>query len=683
MFPSRSSRRRLGVCLLSSIVAVTAFAAEAPPAFEPANLDLKAKPSEDFNRYANGGWLDRNPIPADLTSWGSFDELRERNLATLREICDAASKKSDSPNGSAPRKIGDFFASGMDEEAIETAGAKPLAEDFSFIDAIKDREGLAVALGRFRDRGPDVGFSFYGDQDPKDTTQVIAQIGQSGLGLPDRDYYLKDDEDSKKLREGYLTHVGKMFGLLGEAPDLAAENARRVIALETELAKGSMTRVQRRDRDAVYHKMTAEETQALMPDFALPKFLAELKITAPGAINVHQPDFLKAFNRLVKETPLDDWKAYLRWHLVHRAASYLSKDFVNADFDFFGRALTGAKELRPRWKRVVTAVDAGIGELLGQVYVEKTFPPEAKKRVLEMVENLRAALREKIDKLEWMSPATKLAAQKKLAAFTVKMGYPDKWRDYSSLAIDRGPFVLNALRARQFESRRSLGKIGQPVDRTEWGMTPPTVNAYYRSTLNEIVFPAGILQPPFFSFTADDAINYGGIGAVIGHEMTHGFDDQGRKSDANGNLVDWWTADDARNFNERAKLVVEQFNGYSVLDGLHINGELTQGENIADLGGLKIAYAALEKALAAKPGAAEKKIDGFTPAQRFFLGYAQLWRRNMRPEALRLQVKTNPHSPASFRVIGPLSNLPEFAAAFAVPAGAPMARPAELQARIW
>ncbi len=682
MFPTRSLPS-LATTFATTLCAAAALAADAPPAFDIANLDPKTKPADDFNRYANGGWLDRNPIPADLVSWGSFDELRDRNQKALRDICEAAAKDPKAPKGSALQKIGDFYASGMDEAQIESAGAKPLEGELARIAAIKDRAELASAFGRLRACGTDVGFSLHGDQDPKDSTQVIAHLGQAGLGLPDRDYYLKDDEDSKKLRAGYLAHVAKLFELLGDKPDAAAATAAKVVALETELAKGSSTRVQRRDREANYHKLTVAEAQALMPEVELPKFLDGVQLAAPAVINVGQPEFVKTLNRLVKEAPLEDWKSYFRWQVVHQAAPYLSSAFVNADFAFYGQMVGGAKELQPRWKRVVQVVDGGIGELLGEQYVAKNFPPEAKRRVLVMVENLRAALKERIQKLEWMSASTKEAALVKLAAFHVKMGYPDKWRDYSALAIDRTSYAVNALQARAFEVKRSLGKIGQPVDRGEWGMTPPTVNAYYRSTLNEIVFPAGILQPPFFSFTADDAINYGGIGAVIGHEMTHGFDDQGRKSDAAGNLRDWWTAEDAKAFGERAKLVVDQFSAYTVLDGLHLNGELTQGENIADLGGLKIAYAALTKALAATPGAAEKKIDGFSPGQRFFLGYAQLWRRNMRPEAMRLQVKTNPHSPTAFRVIGPLSNLPEFAAAFEIPAGAPMARAKEQQAQIW
>lgn len=684
LFPHLLPMRFLPLFLAAA--AAPLLAADAPaPAIDVRNLDRSVKPSDDFNRFANGGWLDKHPIPADLVSWGAFDELRDRNVGILRDIAtEAAAKAKEAAAGSPLRVIGDFFASGMDEARLKADGAKPLDEEFARLDAIKDRAALAAAFGRLRQMGADVGFAFFGAQDAKDATQVIGQFSQAGLGLPDRDYYVKDDADSVKLREAYLAHVGRMLQLMGDKPEAAVETAKRIMALETALAKGSRTRVQRRDREANYNKMTVAEAQALMPEFPLDRFIEAVKPPTLGSVNVGQPDFLKAFNQQLKDLPLDDWKAYARWQLLRAAAPYLSDEFVQADFEFYGRKLTGAKELKPRWKRVVETMDAGIGELLGKEYVAKAFPPEAKKRVLAMVENLRAALKERIEKLDWMTPATKAAAQKKLAAFGVKMGYPDKWRDYSKLVIDRGPYVLNAMRARQFEFQRVVSRIGQPVDRGEWGMTPPTVNAYYRSTLNEIVFPAGILQPPFFSATADDAVNYGGIGAVIGHEMTHGFDDQGRKSDADGNLKDWWAPEDAQNYNARAKRVIEQFNAYRVLDGLAVNGELTQGENIADLGGLKVAFAAFQKAQAAKPAAErDQKIDGFTPAQRFFLGYATLWRRNMTPEAVRLRIKTDPHSPAALRVNGPLSNLPEFAAAFDVPAGSPMARPEDQRAQIW
>jgi putative endopeptidase len=682
-----------GVLVCAVLPAGSAVAADAPPAFDIANMDTKVKPSEDFFRFANGTWIDKNPIPPEYSRWGSFVELQERNLATLKEICELAATKGDAPKGSAWQKIGDFYASGMDEARIEKDGATPLDDEFARIAAVKDRGELATALGRLESFGVDVGFNFGADQDAKDSTRIIAQIQQGGLGMPDRDYYTKEDDDSKKLRAGYVAHMTKMFALLGDKPEVAAANAKTVMDLETDLAKSSMTRVERRDPVATYHKMTLDEVQALMPDFAINKYLLAAGRPDPGSINVAQPEFLKTMARLAKTNSLDDWKTYLRWHTLHYAAPMLSSAFVNEDFDFYGKTLTGAKEIKPRWKRVIGVINAGInggafptggvGEALGQLYVEKTFPPEAKKRALELIENLRTALKERIEKLEWMSPETKVQAQKKLAAFGVKIGYPDKWRDYSKLDIDRKAYVLNALRAENFEFQRQLAKIGQPVDRKEWGMTPPTVNAYYSPAMNEIVFPAGILQPPFFSFTADDAINYGGIGMVIGHEMTHGFDDQGRQYDAEGNLRDWWTKEDGEKYNERAKAIVDQFNNYVVVDGMKVNGALTQGENIADLGGLKIAYDAFQKALAAKPGAADVKIDGFTPAQRFYLGYAQVWRGSTRPEAVKLRLKTDPHSPPELRVNAPLSNLPEFMNAFDCPPNSPMVRPANQQVKIW
>jgi putative endopeptidase len=682
-----------GAFACSILPGTAARAADAPPAFDVANMDMKVKPSEDFFRYANGTWIASNPIPPEYSRWGSFVELQERNLATLKEICDAAAQKGDAPKGSAWQKIGDFYASGMDETRIDQDGATPLNEELGRIAAIKDRGELATALGRLQSFRVNVGFNFGADQDAKDSTRIIAQIQQGGLGLPDRDYYTKEDDDSKKLRTGYVAHVTKMLTLLGDTPEVAAANAKTIMDLETDLAKASMTRVERRDPVATYHKLALDEVQALLPDFPINKYLLAAGCPDPGSINVAQPEFLKALARVAKTNSLDDWKTYLRWHLVHMCAPMLSSAFVNEDFEFYGKTLTGTKELKPRWKRVIAIIDTGInggpyptggvGEALGQLYVEKTFPPEAKQRALELIANLRAALAERIAKLEWMSPETKLQAQKKLDAFGVKVGYPDKWRDYSKLEIDRKSYVQNALRAEQFNFQRTLSKIGKPVDRTEWGMTPPTVNAYYSPKMNEIVFPAGILQSPFFSFTADDAINYGGIGMVIGHEMTHGFDDQGRQYDADGNLRDWWTKEDGDKYNERAKAIVEQFSNYVVIDGMKVNGALTQGENIADLGGLKIAYDAFQKALAAKPGAANVKIDGFTPAQRFYLGYAQVWRGSTRPEAVKLRLKTDPHAPPELRVNAPLSNLPEFMSAFDCPPNSPMVRPANQQVKIW
>jgi predicted metalloendopeptidase len=568
----------------------------------------------------------------------------------------------------------------MDEKAIDAARTKPLQDEFNRIDAIKDRNDVLKEIAHIHSFGGNVFFRFGSGQDDKDSTHEIAQAGQGGLGLPDRDYYTKTDDASKKIRDQYVAHVTKMLTLLGEPAAKAGDDAKKILAMETSLAQASRTRVELRDPQKNYNKMKQSELQALTPDWNWVDYFKEINLSEPGDINVRQPDFFKAGNTTFTSTPIDDWKAYLRWHLINAMAPDLSKDFVNEDFSFKETTLRGTKQIKPRWKRVVTSTDGAIGEALGKLYVADNFPPEAKARALELVNNLKEALADRIKTLEWMDEPTKQEALKKLAAFTVKIGYPDKWRDYSLLKIDRGPFVLNAIRAENFESNRELNKIGKPVDRTEWGMTPPTVNAYYNPNMNEIVFPAGILQPPFFYAKADDAMNYGGIGAVIGHEMTHGFDDQGRQFDATGNLRDWWSPESAAKFKERSQAIVTQYSEYEPLPGLHVNGELTQGENIADLGGVKLAYAALQKAQAGKP---QPKIDGYTPEQRFFLSFAQIWRSKQRDEDLKLRLNTDPHSPAHYRTNGPLSNLPEFAKAFNLPDNSPMIRPPDKRVNIW
>ena len=643
------------------------------------NLDTSVKPSDDFFHFANGGWLKAATIPADKTSWGAFDELDERNKANLHTILDrvAAAK-----NPAATEKlVGDFYASGMDEAAINAAGATPLKSALDRIAAIKTAADVQAELVRLHRRGMRAGFYFESEPDPKNSAMVIAGFGQGGLGLPDRDYYFRDDEKSKKLREQYVAHVERLLVLGGDAPDAAKTAAAAVMKLETAFAKGSKKRVELRDPVANYHPMSAAEVQKLTPNFNWRAYLTGIGLGESGTLDIGQPDFFKALDAELVATPIADWQAYLRWQLLHGAAPYLSSAFVDENFEFYGKALTGQQKLRDRWKRVLQRVDGSVGEALGQLYVAEFFPPEAKARMLKLVANLQVAMRERLQKVEWMDDATRAKALEKLNAFTVKIGYPDKWRDYSKLQIDRGAYVLNVQRAAEFEFARDVAKIGKPVDKTEWGMSPPTVNAYYNPQFNEIVFPAGILQPPFFDFKADDAVNYGGIGAVIGHEITHGFDDQGRQFDAIGNLTDWWTPECTKRFTERAAGIVKQFSSYTVLDGLHVNGELTQGENIADLGGLKVAYAALQTALKDKPAPA--KIDGFTPAQRFYLSWATVWREAMRDETKRMLVQTNPHSPAEFRVNGPFSNLDDFQKAFAIPDTSPMRRAPADHVAIW
>jgi predicted metalloendopeptidase len=648
---------------------------------DQSNFDTSVKPSDDFFLYVNGGWIKRTEIPPDQTRWGSFNMLIEHNNDALHTIAEkAATAKSADPD---TKKVGDYYASGMDEKAIEAMKTKPLKDELAKIDALKDRNDVLKEIAHLHMNGVNAFFHFVSSQDDKDSTREIAHAIQGGLGMPDRDYYTKADDASKKLRDAYVAHVTKMLTLLGEPATKAAEDAGKIMALETSLAQASRTRVELRDPQKNYNKMTQDELQKLTPDWNWGDYLNGISLTNPGDIDVHQPDFFKAMNTAFTSTSIDDWKTYLRWHLINAAASALSNDFVNEDFNFNEKTLRGTEKMKPRWKRVITSEDGEIGEALGKLYVNDYFPPAAKARALELINNLKEALSDRIKTLEWMDEPTKQKALEKLAAFQVKIGYPEKWRDYSPLQIDRGPFVLNELRAENFEAKRELNKIGKPVDRTEWGMTPPTVNAYYNPKMNEIVFPAGILQPPFFFADADDAVNYGGIGCVIGHEMTHGFDDQGRQYDKVGNLTDWWTAQSADEFKKRAQAVIDQYSEYAPLEGLHVNGQLTQGENIADIGGVKLAYAALQKALDKHPEDRDKKIDGFTPEQRFFLSFAGIWRQKIRDADQKLRLNTDPHSPGHFRVNGPLSDLPEFQKAFNVPDGAPMVRAADKRVNIW
>ena len=644
------------------------------------NFDTSVKPTDDFFLYANGGWINRTEIPPDQTRWGSFNILIEQNHDALHAIAEkVAKKKSSDPT---TKKVGDYYASGMDEKTIEAMKTKPLKDELAKIDNLKDRQDVLKEIAHLHMSGVNAFFNFGSSQDDKDSTREIAQAVQGGLGMPDRDYYTKDDEASKKLRDQYVAHVTKMLTLLGQPEGIANEDANKIMALETALAQASRTRVELRDPQKNYNKMTQAELQKLTPDWNWSEYFSGIGLTNPGDINVHQPDFFKAINTAFTSTSLDDWKTYLRWHLINATASALSSDFVNEDFNFNEATLRGTQQIKPRWKRVIISEDGEIGEALGKLYVSEYFPPAAKARALELINNLKEALADRIKTLEWMDEPTKKAALEKLAAFQVKIGYPEKWRDYSTLMIDRGPFVLNELRSENFESKRQLNKIGKPVDRTEWGMTPPTVNAYYNPKMNEIVFPAGILQPPFFFANADDAVNYGGIGCVIGHEMTHGFDDQGRQYDKVGNLTDWWSKESADAYEKRRKAVVDQYNEYEPLPGLHVNGELTQGENIADIGGVKLAYAALQKALDKHPEDRNKKIDGFTPEQRFFLAFAGVWRQKIRPEEQKLRLNVDPHSPGHFRVNGPLSDLPEFQKVFNVPDNAPMVRAADKRVNI-
>jgi putative endopeptidase len=644
------------------VLPLAAFAEEPPHGVDPGKIDRTATACQNLYQFANGTWLANNPIPSDRSSWGAGSELQEQNYRVLHEILDAAAADRTAAPGSARAKVGEFYRVGMDERRIESDGAAPVAEELARIGAIRDSPSLAREIGHLHREGNGAAFILSVVQDFKNSIQNIGQLYQGGLGLPDRDYYVSDDARMKEIRAKYLAHVGKMLELAGEAPAAAASHAQTVLDFETRLARKSMTPVEQRDPDAIYHKMPLAKLEALAPGFSWKAYFAEIGLAEPGEINVSQPEFFREIGAMAKQVPRNDWKTYLRWNAIRAAAPFLSSAFVTENFHFFGQTLNGQKELRPRWKRVLETVDGELGEALGQLYVERAFPPEAKVKALEMVANLRAALKDRLQAIDWIGEKTREQALRKLDAIRVKVGYPDTWRDYSKLAVDRGTYLANVEQAEAFDTRRNLDKIGRPLDRAEWGITTPTVDAYYNPSLNEIVFPAGILQPPFFDPKADDASNYGGIGTVIGHELTHGFDDQGRRFDAQGNLKDWWTPEDVKNFAERAAFVEKQYSDYVAVDDLHVNGKLTLGENIADIGGVKIAFVALRKSLAGKPE--PEKLDGFTADQRFFLSYAQAWRRNSTPEALRLLVATNPHSPSFLRVRGPVADAPEFGRAF-------------------
>jgi predicted metalloendopeptidase len=675
-----------GCCALFALAAATLFSAhlttnaagdEPSWGFSLGNLDRSCKPCDNFYEFAMGSWMKSNPIPAEYSSWGTFAELRDHNLSAMHTVLEAAAK-SNAPAGSNEQKIGDFYQSCMDSSAIEAAGLKPIANELNAIEAIGDRKALETAIAKLQQEGVGALFRFGSGQDIKDSSRMIAQASQGGLGMPDRDYYFREDDKSKQLRQDYEQHVARMLAMAGDATDKADAEAKTIMAIETALAGASRTRVELRDPEKNYHPMPVAEVDALTPDWPWERYLSEVGSPPVDQVNIRQPEFFKQMNQQLSAVSLPEWKIYLRWHVLHTSAPGLPDRFVEENFDFYERKLSGTQQMLPRWKRCVQSTDRNLGEALGEVYVEKYFPPAAKARAKEMVGNLIAALRDDIPTLSWMGPETKKEALEKLEAFTVKIGYPDKWRDYSRLRIDRGPYAENLRRSAEFEYARQLAKIGKPVDRMEWSMTPPTVNAYYSSGMNEIVFPAGILQPPFYNPNADDAVNYGGIGAVIGHEISHGFDDQGSKFDGKGNLHEWWTPEDRKNFTERGDCVVNQFNGYEVEPGLHQNGKLVLGESIGDLGGLTIAYAAYEKSIERKR---PKDIDGFTPEQRFFLGWAQVWGANQRAEAARLQTNTDPHPLARFRGNGPLSNMEAFAKAWGCKKGDAMVR--EQACKIW
>ncbi len=647
-----------------------------------AGLDLKALDTsvnacEDFYRHACGSWMKNNPVPPDQSRWGRFNELQENNQKILRGILEEASTAGGNRNR-LDQKIGDYYASCMDEEAIERkgmAGFQPTIEKIAALSAKPQMAGLVADL---HTSGISALFRFSSTEDFKNATRMIAEVDQGGLGLPDRDYYLKEDAKSKELREKYVEHVKRMFVLAGSDEAQAAAKAGTVMEIETALAQASLDRVSRRDPDKIYHKWPKSRLVDGMPAFAWPRYFELTGVPSFDNLNVAVPDFFEGLGKLIDATPLEDWKTYLTWHTLHSSAALLPKAFVDEDFGFYGKTLRGAQEIRPRWKRCVSYTDSDLGEALGQRYVDKYFPPESKKRMLELVHALEKALEADIHGLPWMTETTKKQALHKLESISNKIGYPDNWRDYSRLEIVRGDALGNSQRANRFQFQRDVNKVGQPADRNEWVMSPPTVNAYYHPLHNNINFPAGILQPPFFDASADDALNFGAIGAVIGHELTHGFDDQGRKFDAAGNLNDWWTGQDAAEFEKRASCFEKQYAGYTAVDDIKLNGKLTLGENTADNGGLRIAYRALLDTLKGKQA---EKIDGFTPQQRFFLGWGQVWCQNSTPENARMLAQIDPHSPGEYRANGAVSNMQEFGEAFGCKPAQPMAKPDAC--RVW
>lgn len=647
-------------------LALALAALPAPAALDVAGLDRSVDPCTDFYQYANRKWMQSTPIPDDRARWGTFEEIGLRNERVLVEALEEAQKKPLPPAGSPQRMAIQYYASGMDLAAIERAGLGPIEPLIALARSVASPRDLALAIARLHAAGVGAGFAFDVDPDAKESTRYLAEVAQGGLGLPDRDYYFLEDERSKKLREGYRRHVAKMFELAGEGAEAAARSAETVIALESEMARASMTALERRDVDKTYNKMTLAELEAQAPGFRWRDYFTAIGALELKELNVAQPAFATALGRLAVERPAADWQTYLRWHVLRSTANTLPAAFVAERFDFYERQFRGTKSPPPRPRLVLTTIggtygEQGLGMAIGRIFVDRTFSPQAKARALELVTNVKLALEDRLKRVDWMTEETRKRSLEKLAAMQIKIGYPDAWRDYSSLDLGPYPYAENHMRAAAYDLRRIVGRIGKPVDRTEWFMSPHIVNAYYNARGNEIVFPAAILQPPYFDMRADDAVNYGGIGMVIGHEITHGFDNRGRRFDKDGNLRDWWTPEDERRYKERAQKIVAQYAGFEGIEGVKPNGELTLGENISDIGGIKIAYDALQKALAGKP---QGPIDALTPEQRFFLAFAQGWRSNARLEWERNSLLTGQHSLPRFRVRGPLRHMPEFAKAF-------------------
>ena len=641
------------------------------------NFDSSVRPQDDIYQYVNGTWMMNTKIPDDKSSYGSFTELFDESQENLRVIIEEASSSAESQSPEI-QKVGDYYNSYLNTELIEELGISPLKGELERIENATSYEDILNIFISNQKTGVQTPIGFFVAQDSKESTRYILYATQLGLGLPDRDYYFEKSDRFETIREKYVVHIARILSLGGQSG--AEEKAARIMEIETGLAKHHWTRVESRDRDKTYNKYDLDGLKSLTPDFDWDAFYAGVGITKSQEIVVRQPSFLEAFNAQWKEVSVDDWKNYFTWKLLDEHAAELNAEFVDANFDFYRKTLRGIQENRPRWKRGVSAVNTVLGEVIGKIYVRKHFKPEAKERMNELVRNLEVAFEERLENLEWMGPETKEHALAKLAKFNSKIGYPDEWKDYSSLKIKENDLIGNNIRYSEFEFNRDIAKLSGPIKRYEWFMTPQTVNAYYSPQMNEIVFPAAILQPPFFNMEADDAVNYGGIGAVIGHELSHGFDDQGRKSDGDGNLKEWWTEDDKSKFNERAQVMIDQFNGFTPIDSMNVNGELTLGENIGDMAGLTIAYKAYRNSL---NGMEAPVIDGLTGDQRFFIGWAQVWRRKMRDEDLRRRILTDSHSPSNYRVIGALQNMPEFYEAFDVKEGDKMYVPEDKRVKIW
>ncbi|WP_353138274.1 M13 family metallopeptidase [Pseudopedobacter sp.] len=668
-----------GMCCLSAYADKPTSKAQ-DKFIDPANMDLSVKPGDDFYTYASGTWIKNNPVPPKETQWGSFNVLMDFNINAVKDILVKAAANNNAPAGSIEKRVGDFYAAGMDTLTIEKLGYTPIQADLAKISAITSKAQFVDALATLRVSGlASPLFDLYVEQDSKNPEVMIPQFFQGGTTLPDRDYYLKDDNRSRQIREAYIKYINKLFVLTGSAKEQAAIYAKTILSLETELAKAQMSRVELRDPQLTYNKLSVQQLTKDAPTINFEKLLPKMLVNNEKYVLVNSLDFFITANKLVEQRPLNDLKIYLKWNILKNAAAYLSSDFVKANFQF-NQVITGQKVPTPRWQKISSQTDKNIGELLGQLYVSEYFKPEAKARMDEMIRNLSKAFEIRINNLDWMSAETKVKALEKLKAFTPKIGYPSKWQDYNGLVINRKTYFQNLTNAEKWSYQDMVNQLGKPIDKTRWGMTAPTVNAYYNPVMNEIVFPAGILQFPFFDPNADDAVNYGGIGAVIGHEISHGFDDAGSQYDAKGALNNWWTKEDREKFDARTEKLVNQFNNYKILDTLSVNGRLTLGENIGDLGGLNAAYTAFKMT---KEGQSKEKIDGFTPDQRFFLSWAQVWRGNILPETASRYILMDPHSPEQYRTIGPLVNMDEWYTAFDVRPGDKLYKKPEDRIKIW